>query len=117
MCINTGMVKITSFMIVSTLVGFAAVMQLVRVSSFSSRVGTEWELKVIAAAVVGGTSLLGGRGSMPGVFMGALVIIIIENALNVGRLPYEWTYTVYGLIIMLSALLDLYIEKRKLKFT
>ncbi len=117
MCINTGMVKIISFMTVSGLVAFAAVIQTVRVAAFSSRIGTDWELKVIAACVVGGTSLLGGRGSMGGIFLGGLIIIVIENALTVGRLPYEWTYMVYGLVIMFAALLDLYIESRKLKLT
>ncbi len=117
MCINTDMVKIISFMTVSGLVAFAAVMQTVRVAAFSSRIGTDWELKVIAACVVGGTSLLGGRGSMGGIFLGGLIIIVIENALTVARLPYEWTYMVYGLVIMFAALLDLYIEGRRLKLT
>jgi simple sugar transport system permease protein len=76
-----------------------------------------WELRVIAASVVGGTSLLGGRGSMVGIFIGGMIIIIIENALTVGRLPYEWTYMIYGLVIMFASLLDLYIEKQKLKLT
>lgn len=117
MCINTDMVKIVAFMLVSGLVAFAAVMQTVRVATFSSRIGTMWELRVIAASVVGGTSLLGGRGSMGGIFIGGMIIIIIENALTVGRLPYEWTYMIYGLVIMLASLLDLYIEKQKLKLT
>jgi ribose/xylose/arabinose/galactoside ABC-type transport system permease subunit len=81
-------------------------------SAFSSRVGTGWELKAIAAAVVGGTSLRGGRGSMLGIFLGALIIMIIENALVIARLPYEWTYMAFGLVIMFSVLLDLVIEKQ-----
>ncbi|TVR66426.1 MAG: ABC transporter permease [Spirochaetaceae bacterium] len=117
MCINTDMVKIISFMTLSGLVAFAAVIQTVRVAAFSSRIGTDWELKVIAACVVGGTSLFGGRGSMGGIFCGALIVIIIENALTVARLPYEWTFMVYGIVIMFSALLDLFIESRRLKLT
>ena len=112
MAINTDMVKIACFMIVGFLVAFAAVIQTARLSAFSSRVGTGWELRALAAAVVGGTSLRGGRGSMVGIFLGALIIIVIENALVLVRLPYEWTYMVFGLVIVFSVLLDLFIEKR-----
>jgi simple sugar transport system permease protein len=112
MAINTDMVKIISFIIVGVLVAFVAVIQTTRLSAFSSRVGTGWELKAIAAAVVGGTSLRGGIGNMVGIFLGALIIIVIENALVLARLPYEWTYMAFGLVILFSVLLDLFIEKR-----
>ena len=112
MCINTDLVKIVCFMIVSCLCAFAAVIQTTRLAAFSSRVGTGWELRAIAAAVVGGTSLRGGRGSMVGIFLGALIIMIIENALVIARLPYEWTYMAFGFVIMFSVLLDLVIEKQ-----
>ncbi|MEW5813866.1 MAG: ABC transporter permease [Spirochaetota bacterium] len=115
MCINTDLVKIGCFMLVGFLTAFAASMQTVHVAAFSSRTGTGWELRIIAACVVGGTSLLGGRGSMAGIFLGALIIIVIENALTIARLPYEWTYMVYGLVLMIAALLDLFIENRKTK--
>jgi len=112
MAINTDMVKIISFIIVGVLVAFVAVIQTTRLSAFSSRVGTGWELKAIAAAVVGGTSLRGGIGNMVGIFLGALIIIVIENALVLARLPYEWTYMAFGLVILFSVLLDLFLEKR-----
>ena len=112
MCINTDLVKIVCFVIVSCLCAFTAVIQTTRLSVFSSRVGTGWELRAIAAAVVGGTSLRGGRGSMVGIFLGALIIMIIENALVIARLPYEWTYMAFGFVIMFSVLLDLVIEKQ-----
>lgn len=115
MCINTDWVKIGCFMIVGALVALSSVIQIIRVAAFSSRVGTGWELRVIAAAVVGGTSLRGGRGTMIGIFLGACIIVIIENALTIMRLAYEWTFMVYGLVIMSAALLDLFIEKRKTK--
>lgn len=112
MFINTDLVKIVCFALVSCLCAFAAVIQTARLTAFSSRVGTGWELRAIAAAVVGGTSLRGGRGSMVGIFLGALIIMIIENALVIARLPYEWTYMVFGFVIMFSVLLDLLIEKQ-----
>ncbi len=112
MCINTDLVKIVCFVMVGFFCAFSGVIQTTRLSAFSSRVGTGWELRAIAAAVVGGTSLRGGRGSLVGIFLGALIIMIIENALVLARLPYEWTYMVFGLVIMFSVLLDLFIEKQ-----
>ena len=115
MGINTDRVKTICFMIVGILCAFVAVTQIVRVSTFSSRAGDGWELKAIAASVVGGTSLMGGIGSMVGIFLGALTISVIENGLVVSRIPYFWTYIVFGLVIISSVLLSLYLERRKLR--
>ena len=115
MGINTDRVKTICFMIVGILCAFVAVMQIVRVSTFSSRAADGWELKAIAASVVGGTSLMGGIGSMVGIFLGALTISVIENGLVVSRIPYFWTYIVFGLVIISSVLLSLYLERRKLR--
>jgi len=114
MGINTDRVKMTCFMIVGILCAFVAVMQIIRVSSFSSRAGDGWELKAIAASVVGGTALTGGRGIMIGIFLGALIISIIENGLVVLRIPYFWTYVVFGLVIIFSVLSSRYLERREL---
>jgi ribose/xylose/arabinose/galactoside ABC-type transport system permease subunit len=103
---------LVTFIIVGVLTAFAAVLQTIRLSAFSSRVGSGWELSAIAAAVVGGTALRGGIGNMIGIFLGALIIIVIENALVLARLPYEWTFMVFGVVILFSILLDLFIEKR-----
>jgi simple sugar transport system permease protein len=112
MAINTGLVKIACFAIVGLLCAFSAAIQTTRLAAFSSRVATGWELRAVAAAVVGGTSLLGGRGSMLGIFLGALIIMVIENMVGLARLAYEWTYMALGLVTLLAVLLDLFIERR-----
>jgi simple sugar transport system permease protein len=114
MGIRTDRVKIICFLIVGTLCGFVAMMQVVRVSSFFSRAGDGWELKAIAASVVGGTALMGGRGSMTGIFLGALIISIIENALVMLRITYFWTYMVFGFVIIASVILRTAIERSRL---
>ena len=114
MGINTDRVKTICFVIVGILCAFVAIMQIIRVSSFSSRAGDGWELKAIAASVVGGTALMGGRGNMAGIFLGVVIISVIENGLVVLRIPYFWTYVVFGLVIISSVLLSRYLEKRRL---
>ena len=116
MGINTDRVKIICFMIVGILCAFVAMMQIIRVSTFSSRSGDGWELKAIAASVVGGTALMGGRGSMAGIFLGVLIISVIENGLVVLRIPYFWTYVVFGLVIIFSVLSSRYLERKKLTY-
>jgi len=114
MGINTDMVKVITFSIVGTVIAFVAIMQIVRVGTFTSRAGDGWELKAIAAAVVGGTALTGGIGSIFGVFWGALIISIIENGLVVLRIPYYWTFTIFGVILVSSAIISLYLDKKRL---
>ena len=112
MGIKTGRVKILCFALVGTLSAFAAVLQTTRLTAFSVHMGEGWELRAVAAAVVGGTALQGGRGSMVGIFLGTLVIIVVDNMLGQFRLPYEYTYMVFGLVTLGSVLLDLWIERR-----
>jgi len=50
---------------------------------------------------------------MAGIFLGAFAISVIENGLVVLRIPYFWTYTVFGLVIVFSVLSSMYLEKQK----
>jgi ribose/xylose/arabinose/galactoside ABC-type transport system permease subunit len=116
MGINTSAVKIGTFTFVGLVCSFVAIMQIARTGAFTSRAGDGWELKAIAAAVVGGTSLTGGVGSMAGIFWGALIISLIENGLMVLRIPYFWTYTVFGVVIVGSVILSAFIGQRRAGF-
>jgi simple sugar transport system permease protein len=113
MGINTDAIKIICFVIVGAAVSFAAVMQMFRAATFSARAGDGWELKAIAAAVVGGTALSGGIGSIIGVFWGAMVISVIENGLIFMRIAYWWTFTVFGVIIVATAIISRVIDRRR----
>jgi len=115
MGINTDRVKTICFTIVGILCAFVAVSQIARVSTFSSRAGDGWELRAIAASVVGGTSLMGGIGSMVGIFLGSITIPIIENGLVMLRISYFWTYIIFGLVIILSVLSSIYLKRRRLR--
>jgi ribose/xylose/arabinose/galactoside ABC-type transport system permease subunit len=63
-------------------------------------VGQNREIDVIAAAVVGGVAMSGGKGSIWGVFIGALLMGTIENGMNMLRINAEWQYVAKGLIII-----------------
>jgi D-alanine-D-alanine ligase len=74
-----------------------------------------WELNVIAAVVVGGTSLFGGRGSIPGTLVGALIIGVLNNSLNLLHVQHFWQKVVLGTVILLAALLDSAMHKERAK--
>ncbi len=114
MGINTDRVKIICFIIVGLVSSFVAIMQIVRVGTFTSRAGDGWGLNAVAASVVGGISLSGGVGSIFGVFWGSLIISIIQNGLVVMRIPYYWTFTIFGVILIGSVVISIFIEKKRL---
>jgi simple sugar transport system permease protein len=111
MGINTDMVKVTCFCIVGFLCSFMSMMQSLRIESFAATQGIGFELKAIASAVVGGTSLMGGVGSVLGIFLGTLTIQILENGLILLGAPVFGINAFIGLGIVLFAVLNIYIER------
>ena len=111
MAIKTDAVKIICFTVVGVLVGLTAAIQMTRTAVFSPLVGTDLGLKVLAAAVIGGASIRGGKGNMVGIILGGLIIVVIENGLALSRIAFEWTYILFGLIVLFSVSIDLVMEK------
>ncbi|MCP4165978.1 MAG: ABC transporter permease [Chloroflexi bacterium] len=91
MGVRVGMTKVTCFAILGMLCAFAAIMQATRLGSFAATQGIGFELKAIAAVVVGGVSLRGGIGNMLGIALGVFIIQIIDNGLILMQVP------VYGI--------------------
>ncbi len=106
MGINVNMVKVVCYMIVGVLCAWVAVMQSVRLGSFAATQGIGFELKAIAAVVVGGTSLRGGVGTMPGIVLGVFIIQIIENGLILMRVPVFGVETFIGIAVILFVILN-----------
>ena len=90
----------STYIINGLLVSIAALILLARVNTAIITVGQNREIDVIAAAVVGGVAMSGGKGSIWGVFVGALLMGTIENGMNILRLNAEWQFVAKGLIII-----------------
>jgi len=86
--------------------------QAVRLGSFAATQGIGFELKAIAASVVGGTILTGGVGSMLGIFLGALTIQILENGLIFMRIPVFGISAFIGIAIILFVILNAYLGRK-----
>lgn len=106
MGVNVRMVKVACYMIIGVLCAFVAVMQSVRLGSFAATQGIGFELRAIAAVVVGGTSLRGGVGRMLGMFLGVFIIQIVENGLILMQVPVFGVETFIGIAVILFVILN-----------
>ncbi|MBX3357612.1 MAG: ABC transporter permease [Phycisphaeraceae bacterium] len=104
--VSVGAVKVALFTICGALAGLSAAMLLGYYGTAASNAGTGYELSVIAAAVVGGASLSGGRGSAIGAMLGALVIQLIDNGIVVLGIDSNYTNIVIGMAIVLAVVVD-----------
>ena len=111
--VNNLFYKTMAFVVSGLLSGLGAIMFLGRINSAHPTAGTTYELDAIAAAVIGGISLSGGRGSITGVFVGALIIGVLRNGLNLLRVDPFWQGVVIGAAIILAVLIDSLSRKKE----
>jgi rhamnose transport system permease protein len=104
--INPALVTLGVFAFMGGLTGFAAMLNLVQSPQVQPLVGSGLELKVIAAAVVGGVAISGGRGSLWGVLAGLLLLATIPPALTHLQIEAYWEKAIQGAIILLAAAAD-----------
>jgi ribose transport system permease protein len=100
-------VTIAAFITCGALAGLGGVLMASQLGAGSPNFGSKHELLVIAAVVVGGTSLAGGRGTMWGTFVGALILAVIANGMNLIGLESKRQQIVLGLVILTAVVLDM----------
>jgi ribose transport system permease protein len=104
--VNVALFKALPYVLCGFLCGLAVIVRTSRLMAVEPNLGTGMELDAIAACVVGGASLMGGRGTMFGTFVGVLLIAVLRNGLNLlGVSPY-WQMAAVGTIIILSVLTE-----------
>ncbi len=92
--------------------GLAGVIWASRYESAQTNTALGFELQTVAAAVVGGVSISGGVGTVPGVLLGALLLGIIQNALTIIRISPFWQLAAQGLLILIAVVTDKWIVSR-----
>lgn len=95
-------IKVISYGIVGVVVGFAAVMQAGRLSSVAPSAGVGLELTAVAAVLLGGTSLVGGRGSVIGTAVAVLFLATVDDGLRVSGVSSWWQGIVTGTILIVA---------------
>jgi putative xylitol transport system permease protein len=104
--ISTGKIIFSVYVIGGLLAGLAGIILAARTTSALPQAGVSYELDAIAAVVIGGTSLSGGTGSLGGTVVGALLIGVINNGLNLLGVSSYYQQVVKGVIIVGAVLLD-----------
>nr|WP_199690123.1 MULTISPECIES: ribose ABC transporter permease [Clostridia] len=104
--IKAERVKIGVYSLTGMLAVLAGIIITSRLDSAQPTAGTMYELDAIAAVVIGGTSLSGGKGRIFGTLIGALIIGVIDNGLNLLNVSSFYQQIVKGLVILLAVLLD-----------
>lgn len=111
--IKVDRVNIINFCIVAVLAGLAGILVTARFGAASVTIGGNTALDVIAAAIIGGSSLSGGEGSIIGGFLGAFFIGLIQNALNLIGVDSYWQSLVTGAVLIIAVLVDVLGQRRR----
>ncbi len=124
--INVKKVMVVTYALAGMLTAIAAFMYSARLNSGSQNFGPGMEMDAIAAAVIGGVSLAGGKGNIIATFIGSATIVIVSNMLNLNAVPTAVQQIAIGGIIMIAVIIDMWrgdaaksvgklIEKNKIK--
>jgi ribose transport system permease protein len=105
--VNVTKWKILIYTVSGLFVGVAGVLAASRLSSAQPTGGMGLELEAIAAVVIGGTSLAGGKGSIVGTVIGALIMAVLTNGLRIMSIPQEWQSVAVGGVILIAVYLDM----------
>lgn len=104
--IPVGRVKVIVYTIMGILAGLSAAMYLGYFGAAETAAGSGYELKVIAATVIGGASLSGGRGTALGAVLGAILVQLIENGMIILQIDQNYNQIVMGAAIIIAVVLD-----------
>ena len=101
------------FVLMGALCAVGGVILTSYVGSASQKAGSLKELDAIAACVIGGTSLMGGKGSVPGAILGALIMASLDNGLDLLNSPPATRYVIKGVVLIVAVLMDMMSQKDK----
>lgn len=110
--ININKTNLMIFVIMGVLTAVAGIVFTARLNAATTAAGNLFELDAIAAAVIGGTSTLGGEGTILGAIIGALVMASLDNGMSLMNLDITFQYVIKGLILLLAVWVDIATRKR-----
>ena len=110
--VNVDFWKILTYALSGLICGIAGLIISSRLNSAQPALGLGYELDAIAAVVIGGTSLSGGRGTILGTIIGAFIMSVLTNGLRIMGVQEEWKIVVTGVIIIVAVFVDIMLRRR-----
>ena len=110
--INVARKTFGLFMIMGAMEAIAGIVYTSRLNAATTSAGQNAELDAIASAVIGGTSLMGGEGTIAGALVGALVMSSLDNGMSLMNLDITFQYVIKGLILLLAVWVDMAQRKK-----
>ncbi|MGH3319897.1 MAG: ABC transporter permease [Streptosporangiaceae bacterium] len=108
-----GRIRVQALGMSGLMSGVAAIAGLAFFITGDPTVGQGYELDAIAACIIGGTPLMGGKGSVPGAVMGSLILSVVASGLVFFRVPINWTTLATGAVILLAVALDAQLRRTR----
>jgi ribose transport system permease protein len=110
--IKVARTRVLTYAVLGVIVGFASILYTSRMGSVEMTVGTDLSLQSIAAVVIGGTAITGGRGSLVGTLAGVLFIAVMRNGIVILGVPSLLEKAIIGTLILLSVVTDIVLQRR-----
>lgn len=110
--VNSKRVILQAFMVSGVMSAFAGLLFIARMNAVQSDIGSAYLLPVLATVYMGGTSIAGGEGGIFGTVVGALIITIVTNCMNLLAVASEWRNAIIGILIIATVLLDSVVKSR-----
>ena len=111
--ISPAKIQLSGFVLVGMCSALSGMLLMSRIVTGSPTIGLGWELNVIAGVVIGGVSLFGGAGSIPGAVIGLTIMQVVTNGLVVAKMDPYWQTVAIGLIMIAAVAIDILRRKSK----
>jgi ribose/xylose/arabinose/galactoside ABC-type transport system permease subunit len=107
--------QVTAFMLMGLIAGLAGIVYASRIATATATVGMGAELKAIAAVILGGASLTGGKGTIGGAMLGVFFMALVQNVLIISRVSSEWQGIVLGAVLVGAVAIDSLMTGRRMR--
>lgn len=111
--INPALIQLSGFVLVGLSASLSGMLMTARIVTGNPTVGLGWEMNVISGVVIGGVSLFGGAGSIPGAVIGLLIMQVVTSGLVVAKVDPYWQTVAVGLIMIAAVAIDILRRKSK----
>ena len=110
--VPVDLIEVLVYVLMGLLTALGGLIMIARIDSTQATIGTAMEIHVISAVIIGGTSLFGGRGTIYGTVLGAILLSMMTNALVIAGVDYFWQLVIMGVIVLIAVAIGNLRERR-----